>query len=732
MGKPSTYEMNRLEEISSIIDGMNKKFQNTFEGKLQILELIASHFGGFSHSDYNDIFDIKSILDINIIKTELENVCALIKTIGISPALVFASLSREPLNGEDQRKTGAFYTDYRLANFVSEECYESLDRDSVVGDIASGSGILLVALALRYKLKYPETFDVWLSKNVFAYDLSDNALRGAKIALSSLTDNLEVIAEMIGKWGNVDSLVTHHIPENFFDIIVGNPPWGKIKVSRHNFVQGSGIPHIYGDEFEEFDTEELVNEKEKLSKYVSILKNKYPILISAEPDMYMAFLIKSIRILKKCGKLCMILPAGLIRSKGTTELRKYLVDVSGNIDYTLMNNKSRYFTIDTRFKFLLLNLTTKSSNEKLNFESLFYGECIGDKIIKSESIVFDIQELQELRPDLTIPEVKNNIEKNLYTKIYSTGIDISKLPPESKWAVTLNREIDMTNARKHFKRNSEADLIPVIEGRMIQPFHFGAKKYISGVGRSAVWKNVLSKNIAYSQFYVDEQNISSNALNLVNRIRAGYCDIAGQTNERAMMTTIIPRGVVCGNKVPTALFLNDSEDRMVYLWVAITNSFVYDWLLRRIISTTANYFLILSIPMPNIDPDGEIATELIEKSKFLCENDIKDSSNVHLFAEYRASIDLIVAKSYGLGFNDLKLILEDFPLLDRKQPAIFNEEKSTITKDLLLSIAEKEYGIKGSNITRYEKAKSMGAYAYVLTEMSDTVSKEMERGEEQR
>lgn len=730
MSKPSTHEMKRLEEISNLIDGMNKNFQSSFEGKLQILELIASRFGGFSYSRYNDIFNVKSILDINVIKSEIEDVCALINSTGISPSLIIAALSREPLNGEDQRKTGAFYTDYRLANFVSDECYDSLYGDSVIADIASGTGILLAALASRYKQRYPETLNKWLSKNVYAYDLSDNALRGAKIALSTLTGNLDVIAEMVAKWGNVDSLVTHHIPERFFDIIVGNPPWGKIKLSRHNFVQGSGISHVYGDEFEEFDTEQHINEKKELAKYVSTLKNKYPILKSTEPDMYMAFLLKTLSLIKMGGKLCMILPAGLIRSKGTTALREHLVDVSGNIDYTLMNNKPRYFSIDTRFKFLLLNLTGNSFDEKLDIESLFYGDCVDDNIIKSEPIIFNIQELREIRPDLTIPEVKNNVEKNLYNRIYNKGIDLNKIHPESKWSFTLNREIDMTNARKYFEKNNEVNLIPVIEGRMIQPFHFGAKKYISGVGRSAVWNNVLSKNISYSQFYVGEPNISNKTLNLINRKRAGYCDIAGQTNERAMMTTVIPPGVVCGNKVPTVLFSNDPEDKMIYLWVAITNSFVYDWLLRRIISTTANYFLVLSVPMPDIDPDSEVANEIIEKSKFLCENSIKDSSDLDLFAKYRANIDLMVAKSYGLDFEDLKIILGDFPLLDRKQPPIFYEEKSTITRDLLLGIAEKEYGIEGEYLNRYEKARNLGAYAYVLTEMFDTVSEEVNRGEE--
>ena len=87
--------------------------------------------------------------------------------------------------------------------------------------------------------------------------------------------------------------------------------------------------------------------------------------------------------------------------------------------------------------------------------------------------------------------------------------------------------------------------------------------------------------------------------------------------------------------------------------------------------------------------------------------------------ELRAEIDLCVSTVYGLSFADLELIMKDFPLLDRAQPALNNESKSTITRDLFLSKAEKHYGEKKLHYTaRYKKAIEAGAKAYIPTEMT--------------
>ena len=82
----------------------------------------------------------------------------------------------------------------------------------------------------------------------------------------------------------------------------------------------------------------------------------------------------------------------------------------------------------------------------------------------------------------------------------------------------------------------------------------------------------------------------------------------------------------------------------------------------------------------------------------------------------RARIDWLVAASYGVGFSDLELMLEDFPLLDRGEPPLPGERKSTITRDFLLLYALRAQDVHDASEVKYRErvaeARRAGAVAY--------------------
>ena len=80
----------------------------------------------------------------------------------------------------------------------------------------------------------PQFFNKWVAHKLYAFDLSSIALRGATAALLSLTNDIDALKTMRLNWKTTDSLLNDDISNLKFDIIVGNPPWGKIKLSRHS------------------------------------------------------------------------------------------------------------------------------------------------------------------------------------------------------------------------------------------------------------------------------------------------------------------------------------------------------------------------------------------------------------------------------------------------------------------------------------------------------------------
>lgn len=709
MSRPLTLEQSLLSKADKLL----ADFSPYYEQQLLVLEACAARIGGFDIREYWASFGTK-VADPGAIKGVAESLFIVLEMSEIPVSLALSSLAREPISISEKKQNGAFYTDFRLAQFVAEDCKTSLRQESSVADIAAGSGILLAAVADLYYELFPNNYDQWISKYVYAFDLSENALRGARIAIATHASTVASIKQMFENWLACDTLLADDTRFPQFDIVVGNPPWGKVKLSLHTFVnKTSDNYHIYGSQYGDFDREQFQSEKQNALEYSRLLKTRYSLLGSAEPDLYMAFLQKAICLLKPGGHLSYIVPAGLIRSQGTEVLRRFLIGCSDELKYYLLDNKANYFEIDTRFKFIIVSqkkaLVHKTGCKEFFFEIYKDGSVAAKE---TETIRFCIEELEKIRPDLTVPECRNAAEKDLFIKICENGH-----PWKDDWMVDIAREVDMTNDRSRFHEKQADTDIPVIEGRMVQQFRFGAKAYVTGSGRSALW--VPSDGAVKPQYYISREALSGQTFSRIQKVRAGYCDIAGQTNERAMMAAVVPAGVVCGNKVPTIVFPEDDDEKRLYFFIGVANSFVFDWILRRVLSTTVNYFLLFSLPMPSIDLSGNLAETIISHSRKLSR-----MGSEYYYGEdmgrLRAELDIAVAKAYGLSFTDLELLMRDFPLLDRHQPAINGEPRSTYTTDLLLSIAEKRFDCTDRHYSEREKCGAeKKAKAYIPTEMTE-------------
>ena len=79
--------------------------------------------------------------------------------------------------------------------------------------------------------------------------------------------------------------------------------------------------------------------------------------------------------------------------------------------------------------------------------------------------------------------------------------------------------------------------------------------------------------------------------------RVGFRDIAASTNERTMVSAVIPPAFH-GNKLPTVSGLPAGP--MLAL-CALWNSFLIDWCLRQRVTTTLNFFYIYQLPIPRLN-----------------------------------------------------------------------------------------------------------------------------------
>jgi hypothetical protein len=727
MSAPRPLEVDLLAPADAALeraaDGLSG---DRFESRLQLLEACSARFGGFDLAAYHGAFMIRTQGSPASLMEAALPVALAIEKSPLHPSLALSALARECLEESNRRSTGAYHTDYRLAGRLADLAAPGLSYKAIVIDPACGAGILLVALTIAVCGRDRAKISEWLAKGVCAADLSSNSLRGALLALASMTDDLRALKKMRARWFCGDSLLAspktwQAIAPCGFDAVIGNPPWEKVKLSRHEFLKSSGSVRHYGADTQKLDDVLFREQRDAVACYSKQLLERYPHLDCGEPDLYIAFTDLFFELCRPGGVVSALVPGGLIRSQGTASVRRRLFEASQSVSISIIDNRARFFAIDTRFKFLAIALRkAESAKVKRDPITLLHERGSPEGLTRFGSATIGRSSIAVIRKDLSLPEVRNSAEWKVFQKVAESGCSWDD--PASGWNAHFCREVDMTKERLHFLSEPTKTSFPLVEGRMVHHHRFGVKGHVSGTGRRAVWKaNPIGASKLSPQFWIEAHHTSPANRERAQSVRAGFCDIAGQTNERSLMAAIIPAGVICGNKVPTIIFPDDPTIDRLLVWTAIANSFPFDWMIRRVLTTTVNYFLLQSIPLPRLAKDGlpwqklaACAAELIELDKAGAAK-----STCERMAHLRAEIDAEVAVAYGLNIDDLELMLNDFPILDRGQPALPGEAKSTVTRDTALAIAAKRMGERTCSWEkRAHEARGMGAQPYVPSEIA--------------
>lgn len=736
MSAPRPLEEQLLRAAASYLDQAAAELptDDEYEARLQILEGAAARLGAFPVEGYFKRFGTRPIAKLSLLDGHASKVIQLIKALPIPPALALSSLSRKPLTAQAQREAGAYYTDFRLAAFVAETGKKLWDGQRPIVDPACGAGILLAASTLAICGPDRQKTADFLAHQVIAADVSADALRGACLSLASLTNNLDAIVHMRSRWLQGDSLVRSEsawdeVAPDGFGLVVANPPWEKLKVSRHEYAKSKGNDRHYGAAHDEAHLDGFSAERDKTSAYARELALRYPSAANGELDLYAAFVGLFLRLARNGGGVAALVPAGLIRSEGTAALRRDLLEATHRLEIAILENRSRFFAIDTRFKFLALGGQTRAAADPEGLQTLSLAHVTGTEtgVALAGEAQISCSELRHFRADLTVPEVRSSEEWRLFAEMSRRGVRWHA--DDSPWAPDFCREVDMTKERPKFRPQAAPGALPLIEGRMVHQHRYGAKRYVSGSGRRALWlPQAVGASQISPQHWIAVQDLPAKARFRAQMARAGFCDITGQTNERTMMAALIPAGVACGNKVPTVLFNDDASGEKLPLWVGMVNSLPFDWLMRRVVTTTVNYFLLRGVPLPDIEVTSLPGKEIVKSVRALQALDGAGSSMdaAWRIAEYRARIDLLCLIGYGAGYDDLALMVSDFPLLDRSQPPLPGEPRSTVTRDfLLLTAARRCRRPTEALLQRVKAAKALGAIPYIPSQ-SDVTEEEQD------
>lgn len=533
-----------------------------------------------------------------------------------------------------------------------------------------------------------------------------------------------------------------------FDVVLGNPPWDKMKVEQRAFYlrydplivdfqgRGADVRVKRVDEAVPEAPISYARAVERTAQYVGAVSNADAYNFQAvtvdgkktggDPDTFKYFMERAWMLACPRGLVGLVLPAAFTSGDGTTGLRQLVFDRSRLHSLFVFENRRRLFPIDSRFKFQ--TIVFERGGHTANFEAAFWLHetdvlGMGRAQRASQTLSISTDDIRRASPvRLAILEVRSSRDLQIAQRLLNCGAPLGSVARE--WGATFGREFDMSQDRRLFRtrewlagqgarRDGDTYVstrgeryVPLREGRMVQAFDGNAKRYVRGEGRSAEWsENGWPKAPIEPHYWVRIDDLEPQWTRGHRKLY--WCDVTGATNERTAMSALVD-GAAVGTESLRAIYFTDNDSHYYETLIATFNSFIFDWYLRMIVAQHLSNHFVEPAPIVKTIPYSGLESAVARVS----------SATIGYVAraDQRAEIDAAVAIGYGLSYGDLAHVLSSFPLLDRAEPALGAEPRSTVTRDLVLAAFCRLAGEHDpEHADRIRAARSIGAIGYVAT-----------------
>ena len=416
---------------------------------------------------------------------------------------------------------------------------------------------------------------------------------------------------------------------------------------------------------------------------------------SADLNTYKMFLEVAHHLLKHEGRLGMVVPSSIYTDQGSTALRRLFLDLCYWEWLFGFINWQHIFDIYYRFKFAALILEKGGFTQHLQ---VAFNRVVLTDLERPDAIMLQLHRplLKQFSPkSLAIVEPYTQRDLDILEKLYGGTVLLGD-QSEQSWQIQYATEFHMTNDSTLFPPlplwetrgfrpdgygrwiNPNSDIaLPLYEGRMIGPFDPCEKGWVSGKGRSAVWREIPFEEKVFEPQYL----MSLDNFNSIRGNKIGFMRVGSATNARSMYAALIG-DMPCGHTVPI-LRPGKNDTLNTLSLTACLNSFAYDYALRcRLGGIDISYFILAETPLVppshiSYTPCAELAArlnlimpsfavqwlELRQTRPQLGEQHWRKlwAITPHERLRLRCVLDAITAELYGLDYDDFAWILHDNP-----------------------------------------------------------------------
>jgi hypothetical protein len=416
------------------------------------------------------------------------------------------------------------------------------------------------------------------------------------------------------------------LDEPGFDAILGNPPWEMVRGDT-------------GDEESRGERRSLAAQLTRFARQSGV----YKACTEGHANQYQLFLERSVSLLKRGGRLGLVLPWGLASDHGSAALRRLLFERCATDTIVGFENSTGIFPIHRGVRFLLLSASAGGQTREVRCrlgerdpsvldEAAAAADSPGEPGIRLTPAL-----LRRLSgPGLAIPYVRRTPELQLVERLVWNW---PALADERGWAARFGRELNRSDDRQCFSAGARG--MPVVEGKHVDPF---------GV------------RLDHCEFRIaSEADLPGPALqDAARRHRLAYRDVASATNRLTLIAAIVPPGAITVHTLFCLKAAMALDDQVVLC--ALLNSFVANYLVRLWVTTHLGATTVERLPVPKPPGLSWAARRLRDLG-----HELLRAGGAHPAAY--AEVQGLAAALYGLSSEEFALVLESFPLVEAEVKA---------------------------------------------------------------
>mgnify|MGYP000943709391 CR=1 FL=1 len=470
-----------------------------------------------------------------------------------------------------------------------------------------------------------------------------------------------------------------------FDVVLGNPPWEKIKVETDQW-WGLRLPGLRSmpqkqkiaalKEFRESrpDLElEFERECESVLALNEVIKRGPFALGSGDTDLYQAFAWRNYQLLREGGRFGIVLPRGALSGSALTQWRREILANGSFADVCFLVNNQQWVFPEVHPQYTIgLTVSEKGSERVVRWVGPFASESdfllgasnlaevpANEFLSWSKTVAFPLipdplsaQIFRQMKQSPRFDEVRADWDFRPITELHATGDK-----------AVMEFDVDEAKGRIPIDAGASFNLWSPDYGT---PYAYIPKKVLRPyLGAKAETASRNSRSALFGMHFTSRELPC-------DRPRIAFRDITRATDTRTAIACLLPPGTATVHNAPALIRRSGTSSAEAFL-LGVMCTIPFDWGARRWVELHLTYEVLFQLPVPLYTKDSLLCARVAEIAGTLAAVDDRYEEwalevgvpvgSVKTQTErdgLLAELDAVVSLLYGLSENQVEHLFATF------------------------------------------------------------------------